>query len=192
MSEHRLPHHPPLHGELHNVDTAHEHSDINIRAIVTFVIVLAVVTIVIQGAMVGMFKVLNMIEEKNDPPVSPLARSAAKDASDFPDPRLQTTPWMDLKQLRARETAHLQGYGWVDQQAGIARIPIDRAKALLLQKGIPVRPDLADPAEGTRVAVTGEASGGRNLPAGGADRSSPSAPAPPPAGAAPKKPGGGL
>lgn len=32
---------------------------------------------------------------------------------------------------------HLQGYGWVDRQAGVANIPVDRAQELVLKKGLP-------------------------------------------------------
>jgi hypothetical protein len=39
-----------------------------------------------------------------------------------------------------QEVQRLNSYGWVDQQAGIARIPIDRAMALLAQRGLPTRP----------------------------------------------------
>jgi hypothetical protein len=171
MSEH----HVHLHGELHNPDTAHEETDINIGAIVTFVVGLAVTALVIQLAMWGMFKVLDKVEEKADPSLSPYAAAPAMKGEDFPAPSLQRTPWTDLKALRAEEAAHLHSYGWVDEQAGIARMPIDKAKALLLKKGLPVRPELADAAEGTRVAATGEASGGRNIAAGGADKSTPPA-----------------
>jgi hypothetical protein len=192
------------HGELHNPDTAHEHTDISINAIVMFVVVLTVTALVIHLAMWGVFKVLAKIEEKEDPSVSPYASAPARSGSDFPSPSLQTTPWVDLQHLRADENAYLHSYAWVDETAGVARIPIDKAKALLLKKGLPVRPELADAMEGTRTAATGESSGGRNLAAGGADRSSPvpaAAPAavspkPPEAAKAdavtPKKPGGGL
>jgi hypothetical protein len=73
--------------------------------------------------------------------------------------------------LRADESSYLHGYGWVDEKGGVARVPIEKAKAMLLQKGIPVRPELADPTEGTRIAATGESNSGRNIPAGQADTS---------------------
>jgi len=41
-----------------------------------------------------------------------------------------------MEELRAREDAILGSYGWVDRQAGIGRIPIDRAVDLLLEKGL--------------------------------------------------------
>jgi len=54
-------------------------------------------------------------------------------------PRLQISPKADMEVFRAREEAELNSYGWVDRTAGVARIPIDRAMDLLLQKGLPVR-----------------------------------------------------
>jgi len=55
-------------------------------------------------------------------------------------PRLQISPAADMEALRVREEAELNSYGWVDRTAGVARIPINRAMDLLLQKGLPVRP----------------------------------------------------
>jgi hypothetical protein len=63
-----------------------------------------------------------------------------------PEPRLQTTAPLDLKDYRADQEKILEGYGWVDSHAGIVRIPVDRAMDLLLQKGYPVRG--STPAEG--------------------------------------------
>jgi hypothetical protein len=45
-----------------------------------------------------------------------------------------------LKQLRATENAALTTYGWVDRENGIVHIPIDRAMDLILQRGLPTRP----------------------------------------------------
>lgn len=168
--------HPHPHGELVNENVAHESSDINVRAIVTFMVVLFAITITIQAAMVGLFWLFNKVEDKSQTQVSAFTPGPAQ-VADFPSPSLQTTPWTDLQKLRASETEYLNGYGWVDQTAGVARIPIDRAKALLLQKGIPVRAGATDATEGTHYASTGESSGGRTLKAGGADESgTPAAP----------------
>jgi hypothetical protein len=56
-----------------------------------------------------------------------------------PEPRLQVSPQHDLHQMRAAETALLHSYGWVDRQAGIVRIPIERAIELLAERGLPAR-----------------------------------------------------
>jgi hypothetical protein len=183
------------HGPLHNPDTAHETRDINLRAIVGFVVVLTVIVVAVDIAMWGLFKVFAHMEVKNDPIVTPLAPPPAPArGGPMPSPGLQVTPWHDLKELKAAQTAYLQGYGWVDETTGIARVPIDKAKEMLLKKGLPVRSELAGPLEGTHVAAGGESNGGRTLPAGQPDTSSPAAPpaAAPAAPTAPAKPGGGA
>jgi hypothetical protein len=45
------------------------------------------------------------------------------------DPRLQ--------ELRAVETEELTTYGWVDEEQGVVRIPIDRAMDLLVKEAVP-------------------------------------------------------
>jgi hypothetical protein len=186
-------HHPQ--GPTENPDVVHEESDINVRAIIWFVVVLAGIVIAVDIAMWGMFRVLDHLEVKNDPIVSPLAIPARGPRELPPGPiALQTTPWVDLKAFRAEQNAHLHGYGWVDETSGVARVPIDKAKEMLLKKGLPVRPELAGESEGTHLAAGGESNGGRTLPAGQPDKSSPVAPpaaAPAAPAAAPTKPGGG-
>jgi hypothetical protein len=53
----------------------------------------------------------------------------------------------------------LNSYGWVDQKAGVAHIPIERAMELLVQRGIPVRSSVSTPASGdgsTTAATTAQ------------------------------------
>src|SRR5262245_3622847 len=56
-----------------------------------------------------------------------------------PEPRLQVSPAQHMQQMYATEMATLHSYGWVDRQAGIVRIPIDRAIELLTERGLPAR-----------------------------------------------------
>jgi hypothetical protein len=51
-----------------------------------------------------------------------------------PAPRLQPSPLADLAAERAREESALAGYGRVDAKQGIARIPIERAMAILAER----------------------------------------------------------
>jgi len=46
---------------------------------------------------------------------------------------------MNLKAFREHEHEILTTYGWADKSAGVVRIPIDRAKDLLIERGLPVR-----------------------------------------------------
>jgi hypothetical protein len=41
-------------------------------------------------------------------------------------------PYEALQQLDADQLGTLSSYGWVDQQQGVARIPIERAMALIV------------------------------------------------------------
>lgn len=50
------------------------------------------------------------------------------------EPRLQISPPKDLAVLRAEEDRLLHAGGWVDQAAGIARIPVEQAMALLVKR----------------------------------------------------------
>ncbi|MGH9410002.1 MAG: hypothetical protein ACRD1V_11170, partial [Vicinamibacterales bacterium] len=146
------------HGSLSNPEVAHESSDISVRGVIWFVVVLVITSACIDVAMWGLFVVLDKVEAHNDAYVPPIDQQPGQLA---PNPRLQTTPWTDLKSFVGAEQDYLNSYGWVDQGAGVVHIPIERAKALLLQRGIPTRPAPngapADATEGTHVAATGEA-----------------------------------
>ncbi len=70
-----------------------------------------------------------------------VTQSVSGTQSRFPEPRLQVAPQLDLADMRAREEAELHNYGWIDQKAGVVRLPIDRAMELMAQRGLPVRGD---------------------------------------------------
>jgi hypothetical protein len=69
----------------------------------------------------------------------PLAVGQVKEP---PAPRLQTQPFKDIYLLHQGEAEKLGSYGWVDKEAGVTRIPIDRAIDVLLEKGIPARTEV--------------------------------------------------
>jgi hypothetical protein len=60
----------------------------------------------------------------------------------------------------AREDAQLYSYGWVDKNAGIAHIPIQRAIELTAQKGLPSRQAPAQPAKDDGVTLPSYPSSG--------------------------------
>jgi len=61
------------------------------------------------------------------------------DTTTFKEPVLQIHPIADLDAYRAQEAELLHSYGWVDKDAGVARIPIDRAIDLISEQGLPAR-----------------------------------------------------
>ena len=150
----------PADGELHNPDVAHEHTDINVRAIIVFLVVLTLVGLAAAGAMWGVFVILENQAAENDPTLSPLAVPAGQLP---PEPRLITNEPAALDKQREQERKLLEGGDWVDRAAGVGRIPIDEAKKLLLHKGLPTRAGQpVDPRLGTRAPSMSDASSGRN------------------------------
>ncbi|SDK36654.1 hypothetical protein [Microbulbifer yueqingensis] len=65
-----------------------------------------------------------------------------------PDPpgqaRLQQNPPADMQAYRERIERRLHSAGWVDRQAGVVHIPIERAMTLLLERGLPSAPPTTD------------------------------------------------
>ena len=73
-----------------------------------------------------------------------------------PAPQLLTNEPMALEKYRAEQLKRLQGYGWVDEKTGVAHMPIDEAKKLIVVRGLPVRADTTvTPTLGTRRAGCG-------------------------------------
>jgi hypothetical protein len=62
--------------------------------------------------------------------------SAAMQVQLPPSPRLEQNPVIDGNKIVADATAKLEGYGWADQQAGTAHIPIERAMELIVERGV--------------------------------------------------------
>lgn len=51
-----------------------------------------------------------------------------------PEPRLQLAPFDDVKVLRQEERDLLDGYGFVDAQAGLTHIPIEEAMRIYVER----------------------------------------------------------
>jgi len=118
---------------------AYEKTDVDTRSIVRVAIFLAVVIAGAAGIAFGVFRLLGERAERNDPPAPPLSRPAEGRLA--PEPRLQTAPAADLAVLQEAERRALTGYGWADEAAGVARIPIEEAMALYV--GQAARPSAA-------------------------------------------------
>ena len=63
-----------------------------------------------------------------------------------PGARLQRNPAQDMQKMQLEQEAILNSYGWVDEEAGVVRLPIERAMELTLERGLLTRPQ--QPAEG--------------------------------------------
>lgn len=162
-------HHTP--GELDTEDVTHEHSDINVRAIVSSALVLASIIAVVFGLVYGVFQLLASQATSNDPQLSPLTAPSVQmppstvenpTFGNAPQPQLLTNEYAVLSRQRQAEEQRLTGYGWMDEARGVARIPISEAKKLIVERGLPARADgAAAPTVGTHRSSRGESSSGR-------------------------------
>jgi hypothetical protein len=135
-------------GTADNPRVDHEESDVNVRAVLLFVVGLAITAAAVHVVTWWMFDYFAARESRQDPPVRPLAATGPQRP---PEPRLQAftppdaaysqafarAPVPTLREFRAAEEAQLGSYGWIDRGAGVVRLPIDRAMDLLLERGLP-------------------------------------------------------
>ena len=126
-------------GQLHperidNPEVEHEHSDVNVRAILTFALALVIVAAVLQLALYGMLRLMEWNARRNDPARHPLATTQTQAP---PEPRLQPDPVADLAKVRVAEEQRLNSYGWVDKEKGVTHIPIEQAMELVVRRGLP-------------------------------------------------------
>jgi hypothetical protein len=70
----------------------------------------------------GFYLLLARGERKLDAPPSPIAEARAPRT--VPGPGLQGTPERELALHLRAEDAQLLGWGWVDREAGVARVPV--------------------------------------------------------------------
>src|SRR5690242_17533711 len=114
----------------------HETTDINIRGVLTFGGGLIVAAAVIHLVIWVMFVFFEGREDVARPsPEYPLA--VGQENRLPPQPRLQTNPREDLRNLRDAEDALLNSYGWVDKNNGVVHIPIRDAMKLAVERGLP-------------------------------------------------------
>ena len=106
--------------------------EIDLKAIVWSVVGLTAI-VLISAALMWFLSVglrARLIAADPPPPVIPEAREQELP----PEPRLQTTPEEDMRELRRHEDEILEGYAWTDEAAGVARVPIERAMDILVER----------------------------------------------------------
>jgi hypothetical protein len=108
---------------------------------------LAVIVVIIYFIVFGMYHFLDTYEKAHQPSMSPMVTPQADtrtithaDTQAFPQPRLEESERTQLRQFIEDEDRKLATYNWVDKDKGIVQIPIDRAMDLIVQRGLPVRP----------------------------------------------------
>ena len=131
------PHDPALRQA---VALGHETRDVSVKWLFIFAGSLLVVLVLILVAVGGIFKGYAFADQRLDRRAAgaePGARSQVRATPDYQGPLLQVQPEQDLKSMQRQNAIDLNSYGWVDQPAGVVRLPIDRAMDLLVQRGLP-------------------------------------------------------
>ena len=113
----------------------YETEDFSPRAIRWFTAGLGLLTVTVFVVMGWLLWVLS----DGRPPGQGVVTPTVPAPSMSPAPDLQVASSRDYQEIRAAEEAQLHTYGWVDRQAGIAAIPIERAMELLAQRRLPVQ-----------------------------------------------------
>jgi len=133
-------------GDIVNPETRHEDSDVNVGALLWAVVIFIVFAVLTHAMLYLQFHAYaRHFRHETSQPLTMMPRPSNVP----PTPRLQpfpndtvppnaNTPLTDMADMRASEDEALNKPGWVDKQKGIVRLPIETAKQLLVQRGLPV------------------------------------------------------
>jgi hypothetical protein len=140
---------------IRNVEVTHEASDISVRGVLTFVVVLTLATAAVSAAMWGLFRYFEAQEAK-EPTRGPMALTQKKDRLP-PEPRLQSAPGFEItledgqkknlekaipqaeyQALHAQWEENLKT-GLKDQSGNVVGMPIEQAMKKIVSEGLPSR-----------------------------------------------------
>ncbi len=140
---------------IRNVEVTHEASDVNVRAVLTFVLVLTVTTAAVSLGLWFLFRYFNAEEAKQKPP-GPMA--LAQEERLPPEPRLQAAPGyavtlengerVDLQNQAPQAEYRVLKHEWErvlngdvkDQSGNPIAVPIDQAiQQVVSGEGLPTR-----------------------------------------------------
>jgi hypothetical protein len=143
--------HDKSHGAAHtsdaeprNRDVSFEKADVQPHTIYWYLGALAISVIFSYVVCVYVLRLTTKMAVDYDTP-PPMIRQEMGSAYEAmpPEPRLQgvpghgNDPQTDLRQKIDSDTEANQKYGWIDQNAGIAQIPVQDAMKIIAEKGLP-------------------------------------------------------
>jgi len=138
-------HKPHASGALPEHNTvAFETRDVKARTIYGYLLVLAAAVIFSYVVCVFILRVTTSVAVQSDTPPPPVREEMGKDYRTMPpEPRLQgvpghgTDPQFDLRHKTEEDAEANEKAGWLDQNAGIAQIPVADAMKIIAEKGLP-------------------------------------------------------
>jgi hypothetical protein len=140
---------------IRNVEVTHEKSDVSVRGVLTFVVVLTIATAAVSAGMWLLFRYFDAQEAK-EPRRGPMALTEKKDRLP-PEPRLQSAPGFEISlengqkknlekdipqaeynALREQWDENLRT-GLKDQSGNVVGMPIEQAMEKIVSSGLPSR-----------------------------------------------------
>ena len=118
----------------HN-NKGYEVSDITAKPVVWSIGIMAFVIVASVVGMIAYVKTLDALPKISEVERSPMAEVRPSP----PGPHLQADPPVEWKAYKDSQDKQLDSYGWVNQEARIAHIPIDVAMKRVLKQGFPTR-----------------------------------------------------
>lgn len=120
--------------DVRNPGVSYEPREADLRVVLAFLAALGLASVMVLLVLWGMFSYFRGKSAERGPLPSPRMYTSAPSV---PQPRLQPNPVADYGAYHGSGQATLNSYGWVDQKAGIARIPIEQAMDLVAERGLP-------------------------------------------------------
>jgi hypothetical protein len=146
-SEHRHDHHAQHGADPVHADVAYEKVDVDPGSIYVYLIVLAVAVLLSYGVCIFVLRGTTKVAESSDTPLPPIRQEMGSDYKAMPpEPRLQgvpghgNDPQADLREKMKQDTDANDRFDWIDQNAGIAQIPVADAMKIIAEKGLPGAP----------------------------------------------------
>lgn len=165
---------------IRNVEVTHERSDVNVSAIVKFVLGLTVMTVAVYILMWGMFRFFYAQSQREEPAPGPMAMSEKERLP--PEPRLQGAkgfgeelsktvaemnpdnrprdPKWEIEVLERLWHDNLQN-GLRDANGQVVGLPIEEAMKRVVESGLPTRANGPMKLEDFAVSIPTAASSGR-------------------------------
>jgi hypothetical protein len=153
MSAHNEHSHTSPHGSHGNDHEQVESSVLQPKPILMFLMILFIATAFVFVVVGGLEYGFRKLDETNSgQPATQVTTDARKLP---PQPLLQGAPGAgstattdvptllpldEMAEVKKKLNYEAENYGWVDKQAGVARIPIERAKQIIAEKGLPSLP----------------------------------------------------
>jgi len=179
-------HHNPRtsHGDDGPGPLNHEPTDISLEGIGKLTIGFVIILLVVSVAMLGAYRMLDRRARAAEAAPSKLDKGYGRvDVAGAPlmnapnaleaggrlpaGPKMLTNEPAWLRDVRVQQETATTTYGWVNKEAGVVHVPIERAKELILHAGLPVTtapPAAAEPAATAPAPAPAAAPAGAKTP----------------------------